>query len=58
MKDKDLKLEEIEFFLTLGGLEGVDDTLLSDTLQSVGLRESSDTRSKVWFRQKNMNLCT
>ena len=36
---------------------GVNSTLLSDTLQSIGLGESSPTRSKVCFRKKPMDLC-
>ena len=38
-------------------IEGVDTTLLSDTLQSIGLAESADGRSKVWLGKKPMDLC-
>ena len=37
---------------------GANSTLLSDTLQSIGLAESSDTRAKVWLRKKTMDLCS
>ncbi len=33
-------------------IEGVDGTLLSDTLPSIGLGESAVGRAKVWFRKK------
>ena len=35
---------------------GVKSTLLSDTLQSIGLAESTPGRSKVWFRKKPIDL--
>ena len=37
--------------------EGVDDTLLSDTLQTIGLAESDVDRGKVWLWKKTMDLC-
>jgi hypothetical protein len=37
-------------------MKGVDDTLLSDTLQSIGLEESASGRTKVWLR-KNSWTC-
>ena len=36
---------------------GVNSTLLSDTLSSIGLGESATERSKVWFRKKPIDLC-
>ena len=36
---------------------GVNTTLLSDTLQSIGLTESDVTRGKVWLQKKPMDLC-
>jgi hypothetical protein len=38
-------------------IECVGVTLLSDTLQSIGLTESVDTRVQGWFRKKPMDLC-
>ena len=35
----------------------LDTTLLSDTLQSIGLAESADARAKIWMRKKAMDLC-
>ena len=32
-------------------------TLMSDTLQSIGLGESATRRTKVWFRKKPIDLC-
>ena len=37
--------------------EDVDTTLLSDTLQSIGLGESSVGRGKVLLQKKPMDLC-
>ncbi len=31
---------------------GVNDTVMSDTLQSIGLTECADTRAKVWLWKK------
>ena len=42
----------------MGWETGVNSTLLSDTLQSIGLVESASGRGKVWFRKKTMDLCT
>ncbi len=36
---------------------GVNTTLLSDTLQSIGLTECVTVRAKVWLRKKPMDLC-
>ena len=36
---------------------GANSTLLSDTLQSIGLGESAAARVKVWFRKKTIDLC-
>ena len=36
---------------------GVDDTLLSDTLKSIGLTESESVRVMVWFRKKKPWTC-
>ena len=36
--------------------EGVDATLLSDTLQSIGLTESVPVRAKGWLKNKPMDL--
>jgi hypothetical protein len=38
-------------------IECVGVTLLSDTLQSIGLTESVATRVQGWFRKKPMDLC-
>ena len=38
-------------------IEGVDATVLSDTLKSIGLAESAAARAKVWLRKKTMDLC-
>jgi hypothetical protein len=38
-------------------IEGVEATLLSDALQSIGLGESVPVRVKVWLRKKTMDLC-
>ena len=34
---------------------GVNSTLFSDTLQSIGLAESDVARAKVWFRKKTID---
>ncbi len=54
MKDEQLKMEEIEssHLTHWVDVEGVDDILMSDTLQSVGPTESPDVRVKVWFKKK------
>ena len=36
---------------------GANSTLLSDTLQSMGLTESVTSRARVWLRKKTMDLC-
>ena len=38
-------------------IERVDGTLMSDTLQSIGLTESAAARAKVWLRKKPIDLC-
>ena len=37
--------------------EDLDATLLSDTLESIGLAESAAARAKVWLRKKPIDLC-
>ena len=37
--------------------DGVNSTLMSDTLQSIGLAESAAVLVKVWLRKKAMDLC-
>ncbi len=37
--------------------EDLDATLLSDTLQSIGLAESDVARAKVWLRKKPIDQC-
>ncbi len=37
--------------------EDLDDTLLSDTLKSIGLEESVVSWTKVWVRKKPLDLC-
>ena len=39
-------------------IEGVDPTLLSDTLQSIGLEESTTGRVEVGLRKKPVDLCS